>query len=304
MEGTRLGSGPGWRVPSGITATRPRVDNGWRQPTVGPDGEPLTPWYGFEPPDEPPMPPFPPRPPEPPWPPVPPWPPCPPSEPGRPGHRPHPGLPGLLRRTRYRPGHRPVQERLERRVLPARLACWERETSGVGCGAGGTEDRPEPVSFPSVFAAASMTWLEPERSIPSVADGGERRRVVWTGSGVHDLARTGMVRAVRLDVRRGLGFPRVIANTAVRRVVAVRAAGLPVLGQQVLMPEARPGRERPNSPGLPWDAESTDAAPEFNALPRPLVLPVVAACTTPAVTWAAALMALDRSCRHAPACRR
>lgn len=43
-----------------------------------------------------------------------------------------------------------------------------------------------------------------------------------------------MVRAVRLDVRRGLGFPRVIANTAVRRVVAVRAAGLPVLGQQVL----------------------------------------------------------------------
>ena len=33
-----------------------------------------------------------------------------------------------------------------------------------------------------------------------------------------------MVRAVRLDVRRGLGFPRVIANTAVRRVVAVRAA--------------------------------------------------------------------------------
>ena len=70
------------------------------------------------------------------------------------------------------------------------------------------------------------------------------------------------------------------------------------------MPEARPGRERPNSPGLPWDAESTDAAPEFNALPRPLVLPVVAACTTPAVTWAAALMALGpilppRSCMSA-----
>lgn len=175
MEGTRLGSGPGWRVPSGITATRPRVDNGWRQPTVGPDGEPLTPWYGFEPPDEPPMPPFPPRPPEPPWPPVPPvppWPPCPPSEPWPPWppSAPWPPWPPSAYALPPWPPAGPGAPGTP--GAPGALGVLGTETSGVGCGAGGTEDRPEPVSFPSVFAAASMTWLEPERSIPSVADGG------------------------------------------------------------------------------------------------------------------------------------